>query len=375
MQSSEGFVVPSGVYLLSHSLGLMPIATEAAFSHAALEPWCTSPETAWRQWLGEIDDFRGCLAGLLNHKQECFCPQANVSSGISKLIQSMPFNPKKPNILLSEKAFPSVGFVFARAAQLGWQMRFIPNNLVQDQEAWSRELTSDVGVVLITHVQSEDSSLAPVKEISKASRQRGIFSIVDVAQSVGVIPIDLRIWNADAVVGSCLKWLCGGPGAGFLWINPETTAGYVPLDVGWFSQEDPFAFDNRKFRPAADARRFWGGTPSVFPFAMARRGIDAITKIGVENVRSHNLHLCKRLLAGLDKIPVAGPQKAECRGGTVVLASGPHLPAISRDLKSAGIHHDERAMGLRLSPHIYNTADEVDQVLAIIADHQERLTI
>jgi kynureninase len=371
MRSANGFIKPDGIYLLSHSIGLMPIATDEAFSRAVLDIWRSSPESAWRQWLAEIDSFRCSLAVLLNHDQDCFCPQTNVSSSISKLIQALPFNPKKPTILLSEKAFPSVGFVFARAAQLGWKMRFVPDKLAQDNVSWSRELTSDIGVVLITHVQSEDSSLASVEEISKAARQRGIFSIVDVAQSAGVIPIDLRLWNVDAVVGSCVKWLCGGPGAGFLWINPETMSEYIPLDVGWFSHEDPFAFNIHEFRPAADARRFWGGTPSVLPFAMARHGIDAIVKIGLEVVRSHNLNLCRRLLAGLEGTPVAGPQLAERRGGTVVLASGTHLSYISRSLKSAGIAYDERAMGLRLSPHIYNTAQEVDAVLAAIANNKK----
>ncbi|MGQ0835584.1 MAG: aminotransferase class V-fold PLP-dependent enzyme [Gammaproteobacteria bacterium] len=158
----------------------------------------------------------------------------------------------------------------------------------------------DVAAALVTHVHSNTGVRLPVREIAGLCRQRGIFCIVDVAQSAGVLEVSIPKTGADVVLGSCVKWLCGGPGAGFIWIDPRRLASLEPADVGWFSHANPFELDIHSFTYAPDARRFWGGTPSIAPFALAAESIALIAEIGAAQIQRHNRALARVFL---DEIP------------------------------------------------------------------------
>lgn len=362
----QEFLLPEGTYLLSHSVGCLPrAAREAADEFFGL--WATRGGEAWDGWLASIGDFQRSLAALLNGEAAEFCPQSNISSALAKILSSLPRRRGKTRLLLSELDFPSAGFALAQAERAGYTVEFIPaESDTGSPECWERHITPDTQLVLLTHVLYGNSRLNPVAEIIRRAQRHEVFTLVDVAQSAGVVPIDLREWGADFVVGSAVKWLCGGPGAGFLWANPAGVGRFEPADVGWFSHEDPFEFRIRNFRYAADARRFWGGTPSVLPYVVARAGIDLVNRFGVANVRAHNRALTQRLVrAALERgLTLRTPHDPERRGGTVCVAfSDPQR--VCQQLKEAKIFVDVRpAYGVRFSPHIYNDAEDIDRAVA-----------
>jgi selenocysteine lyase/cysteine desulfurase len=195
---------------------------------------------------------------------------------------------------------------------------------------------------------------------------QGAYLCVDIAQSAGVIPIDVNKWDADFIIGSCVKFLCGGAGAGYLWMRPGLAEELQPHDVGWFSHARPFEFDIESFEYAPDAARFWGGTPSVVPYAIAARSIELLHSIGVGNIRQHNLRLSQLLIDGaINKgIKVVSPQ-GPTQSATVVLDTG-DIWERKQGLNAAGIHCDARKFGLRLSPHIYNTEEEMRAVVELL---------
>jgi selenocysteine lyase/cysteine desulfurase len=263
---------------------------------------------------------------------------------------------------MTEDAFPSLGYV---CQKLGLHVRYIGRSeATTDPGVWAEHLT-DVDLVLITHVHSNTGQLIPAAEITGLARDRGITSIVDVAQSVGVIPIDLGAWDADVVVGSCVKWLCGGPGAGWLWAHPDLIDRCEPVDVGWFSHEDPFEFDIHQFRYASDALRFWGGTPAVVAPAIAARSIELIDEIGVDQIRRHNLEMTDRLVEGLGALLVS-PLAHHRRSGTIIVDPASATEAVGRALRDAGIAVDHRPSGFRLSPHIYTSSADIDATIACV---------
>jgi selenocysteine lyase/cysteine desulfurase len=271
-------------------------------------------------------------------------------------------------MLLTENDFPSMGFVMDHAAPAGTVARFIgADEDPTDIGTWERHLGDDVWLVFITHVQSNTGLATPVGEITALARERGIVSIVDVAQSAGVIPIDLQTWQADFLIGSCVKWLCGGPGAGFLWLSEEMAATAEPVDIGWFSHASPFEFDIHQFRYADSALRFWGGTPSVAPFVIGANAIAQLSGHGIDRIRRHNLQLCRLLMEAADGRCLVSPTDDDRRGGTVVvrLPEDPQARLVEA-LTEAGIAFDGRASGIRLSPHIYNTMAEVEAAADII---------
>lgn len=363
----DKFVTSENLYFLNHSVGRMPVTTRDMVEDSYFSAWQHSEPDAWAQWFPIFRKFTEALADLFNSHAQQFCPQPNVSSGLTKLIASLPAPKQERNvILMTRNDFPSVGFVLKQAERLGYQVRFLPeNDDVQCVSAWEKALTNDVVCCLITHVHFNTSKRIPVKAITSITRRKGIFSIVDIAQSSGVIPIDLQNWQADSVLGSCVKWLCGGSGAGFLWLDSAQVGRLRPMDVGWFSHENPFEFDIQHFEYANNANRFWGGTPSVLPYVVATNSIRTILNIGVDTIYQHNQKMLESIIENVPSDAIVSPIKRESRGGTLVLKLDVFKQARDK-LKKARIMHDERIFGARFSPHIYNDGEEVNTLLSCL---------
>lgn len=356
----EAFHVPGpGPYLLTHSVGAMPRAAMQAVHAGFLDPWIQQGGEAWPAWLGGIDEFCDALAALLGGRRTEYCPQPNLSAALAKLLPALPRRPAGKAVwIAAEEAFPSLGFVMQRAQALGYELRLIPRAAdLADLRTWEVALTPEVCGVLITHVHSNAGVVSPVAEITQLCAARGIWSIVDVAQSAGILPLSVETLGADAVLGSCVKWLCGGPGAGFLWLRAGLIPELHPVDVGWFSHADPFEMDIHSFQYASDARRFWGGTPSVAPYAFATAGLRLLKSIGVETVLAHN----RTLIQGfLDAAPAALRDLVtlERRGGTLCIPVGEKLAAVRAALEGARVRCDYRGSVARISFHLCNTIDD-----------------
>ena len=360
----EAFHLPEGAYFLSHSVGCLPASVEQSLQARGLEPWRSRGE-AWPQWLQTVESFIEAVAALLGAPARAVCPQANLSSALVKILYALPSRAGRRTLLLSEDDFPSLGFVIAQAQRAGFQLRYLPRHAdLTDLSVWDDALSGDVQLALATHVQSNTGTRLPVDEIAALCRSRDVFCVLDVAQSAGVIPIDLGKTPADFAIGSCIKWPCGGPGAGFLYAADEVCEMCEPVDVGWFSHEAPFEFDIREFRYAPGAKRFWGGTPSIWPYVVADAGVRLLLKIGLAQVHRHNQALVDRMRAGLEGKHLVSPADAGRRGGTLVVDFGDNAAAVAR-LRSEAIACDWRREGVRLSPHIYNRADEVERLVDV----------
>jgi len=360
------FLIPEGIYLQSHSLGCLPQVTKSAETDY-FDIWQQLGSDAWSTWLSMTEDFNIELAKLFNANAADFCPQNNVSSALTKIIFSTnssqnSLQQKKNTLLLSNDDFPSLGFVFSKAQNNRYKLHFIPGDCdITSLDHWKLQITDETQLMLITHVTSDFSKRAPVAEIIQLAKQKNIITVVDIAQSAGIVPIDFLKWDADFVIGSCIKWLCGGPGAGFLWANPKTVNNFSPQDVGWFSHKNPFEFDIHHFEYASDAKRFWGGTPSVLPFIIAARSIKCINKIGIDKITSSNQQLVNILLAAAQesKIKIMSPVETNKRGGTITLKFKNVTKTKKLLIKNKVFFDVRRENCFRFSPHIYNGESEV----------------
>ena len=364
----DDYIEQSGAYLLSHSIGLPLKSAEMQLNSAFWDPLKGADSGIWAKWLGEIDEFRLQLAGLLGAQSRGICPQSNISSALTKILFSLPHDKQKTTIVLSETDFPTVGFIAEQATRLGYPVEYIPASKdLLDLNVWSDVLHNNVGVLLATHVQSNSGIKIPISSVLEIAKSRNIISIVDVAQSIGIVPIDVKQWQADFLVGSCVKWLCGGPGAGFLWVSDEIIDRCRPIDVGWFSHDSPFEFNIHNFRYASDALRYWGGTPTVQPFLLAAHSIKQINKIGLKDISNHNRLLVERLISSMDPVHLASPAAPENRGGTVVLNFKDYQHQVEQKLLNEKVRFDTRSEGIRLSPHIYNNESQIDNLVEIIS--------
>lgn len=354
----DNFIRPQGRYFLSHSIGLKPCVADAVLEQGFAGPWAAGDGKAWDHWLAAIDGFRASLAPLIGARPADVCPQTNISSALTKIIFSLPERARRKKIVLTEDDFPTLGFVAAQARRIGYELVFLlAGERLADIDAWTPAFHDDVQLLIATHVFSNSAVKAPAAEICERARRRGVFTILDIAQSAGAVPVALDEWRPDFAVGTAVKYLCGGPGAAYLWTERETAARCFPLDVGWFSHAAPYEFDIHNFQYAEGAIRFWGGTPSVAPFAAARAGFDILAGVGVEAIYRHNQGLLDLLVAALPARAFLSHAHAGERGSAAVIAVR-DAEAASRALQEAQINHDRRAGGLRMSVHLYNTEEE-----------------
>jgi selenocysteine lyase/cysteine desulfurase len=344
-----------GPYLLTHSVGPMPRSAEAVAREAFFAPWAERGSDAWGEWLARVDAFRGALAALLGGRPADWCPQPNLSAALAKLLPALPARADRPVWVAAEDSFPSLGYVLALASRLGIELRLIPRSASPaDPATWAAALGPDVHGALVTHVHSNTGVVAPVAEVAALCRHRGVWCVADVAQSAGILPVRVEAFGADVVLGSCVKWLCGGPGAGFMWVDPARLPELAPIDVGWFSHEAPFEMDIHAFRYAPDARRFWGGTPSILPYAVATEGLRFVARTGIQTILGWNRTLARQFLASA---PAAVADRAvlDGRGGTLCLPVGDAVAAVRAALERARIRFDTRGPVVRLSFHVCNS--------------------
>lgn len=354
-------------YLLNHSAGLPPLDAAAALSEGLFGPWSTRDDQLWNHWLAAIDRYRGALARVINGQRALICPQENVSVALTRILGALPVKANRKRLLIAERAFPSLGFVLAAAQRSGFELVMLPRDEDSlDPDAWAQLLDDRVHCVVFTHVHSNSGDCHDIAPLCDLARRKGAVSIIDVAQSIGVRSVDAASWGADFIIGSCLKWLCGGSGAGFLWVAEDRLASCEPVDVGWFSHADPFEFDIHHFAYAEDALRFWGGTPSVAPALVAGHAIEKLLEIGLPRIEEHNRELGNRLCAAVAPEHLVSPPEASKRGGSVILHFGAEQEAVIERLRGADLKLDARREGLRLSPHFYNGDGDIDRVLACL---------
>lgn len=354
-------IPPGGLYLLAHSAGCLPKNAPAALETGLLAPWRAQGGHAWDAWLGEVAGFNAALAALLGGEAQDWCPQPSVSAALFALLSGARFDAGRRTVLVSRHAFPTIGFAAGGLERMGLVLELIEGE-PSDLASWGRVRDKDVAAVVLMHVHSNTGRLSPIAEVAALARAHGVMSVVDIAQSAGVLPIDVTAWRVDGVVGSSLKWLCGGPGAGYLWAAPETSARAAPPLRGWWSHENPFEMDVGHFAYASRAARYWGGTPSVAPYVLAGNAIRQIAAIGVETIRAHNLALMRQLVAAAPQAFVDGFEPAR-GGGTLCLVAGADIDA---RLTAKGVHFDRRGDVIRLSFAIWNDETDVAEVASCL---------
>lgn len=358
---------PGATYLKSHSVGCQPRAAEALLRDRLLAPWRETGE-AWPHWLDAIDQWRAALAGLIGVEAQDLCPATNVSAGLSRYISALGTATTRRTILLAPSAFPTIGYVASGLAAAGWKTRYLPGDAdVRDPASWAAALGDDVALVIAMHVSSVSGARTDVAAVASVAKAAGARCIADCAQSVGVVPVTPAAWGVDAVLGTSVKWLCGGPGAAWLWVAPRDRIALDPMERGWWSHENPFEMDIRDFRYAPDARRWWGGTPDVAPFILSTAGIGEIAAIGVSAIRAHNAALQAMLREALEARTRQWRWPGGAIGGTLCIDTGADQPRVAGLLEHHRIRADFRGTIMRLSFHAYNDVADVERTVVALS--------
>jgi len=356
----EHFHVPDN-YFLSHSVGCLPKVTEAALRSEFFGPWKSGAN--WSEWMPVLDEFRDGMAQIIDVTAAEICPQVNVSSALTKILHSLPPSNSRNQILLSKQDFPTIGFVVKQAELAGFELHFVAGD-VMDAQNWADAMSDRTAFVHITHALSNTSHVLPVAEICGLAKQAGARSIVDAAQSTGMVSVRPKEWRADFVIGTGVKFLCFGPGACFLYAAKDVLPQCNPVDVGWFSHENPFEMDILQFRLAEDAMRFFGGTPSPAPFIAANAAMGVWAGMDDAFIQKRIRENLDTLCAAVPDELLVSPRFPNRRGGTCVVNPNDRIP-LRENLKVAGILHDERKEGFRFSIHAYTPLSDCENLASI----------
>jgi kynureninase len=206
--------------------------------------------------------------------------------------------------------------------------------------------------------------LQDARAIINRAHEVGALVVLDTYQSAGTVPFSVKELDADFATGGSVKWLCGGPGAGYLYVRPDLQTRLEPKTTGWMAHEQPFAFDTT-LRYAPNITRFLHGSPAIPALYAAQSGYKIINTIGVEKIREKSVRQTSYLidLAEEAGFSVTSPRNPEQRGGTVTIAHE-HAGAIARELLRREFIIDYRpGAGVRISPHFYTTDEELELVI------------
>jgi kynureninase len=208
-----------------------------------------------------------------------------------------------------------------------------------------------------------------VEPIIERAHEVGAHVVLDAYQSVGSVPLDVTALNVDFAVGGSVKWLCGGPGAGWLYVRPDLAETLEPTLVGWQAHARPFDFEPELVY-AEGAWRFLTGTPNVPALYAATAGYDIVEEIGIDRIRANSVRQTELLAGLLDEagFEVVSPRETERRGGSVVVRT-PDFTAVHAELEARAIICDFRPdVGLRLGPHFFNTDEELELVVSAMRE-------
>ncbi len=369
---SEFPILATSVYLINNSLGAMPGSTATALQEYA-DLWATEGVVAWDRWLrmvGEVGDLLGALVGA---PPGSVIMGQNVTNHVSTIASCFTYAPPRNRVVLGEPEFPTVRYFWEAQRRLGAEVVHVPggDGLTLPLDRMLAAIDERTLLVVVSHVLFKSAEIVDVGAVIRRAREVGAYVLVDSYQSVGLVPFNVIEMDIDFLVGGSVKWLCGGPGAGYLYVKPALMRELQPAVCGWFSHERPFAFEPPPIEYASGIKRFMGGTPAVPSLYTAREGYRIINGVGVAAVRTQSRRqtalIVERALA--DGLTVNSPLESERRGGHVTV-DFPSAEAVSRELIRRRFIIDYRpGAGIRIAPHFYNRDDEciaiLDEIRAI----------
>jgi len=357
-------ILDKTVYLISHSLGAMPRATYERL-HEYADAWATRGVRAWAEGWWDMPVTLGDeIARIIGADPGTVVMHQNVSVCQSLVLSCFEPTPKRNKIVYSELNFPSVMYVYeahARDGRLKIEIVKSDDGMTVPLERMLAAIDETTLLVPFSHVLFKSAFLQDAKAIIDRAHEVGAMVVLDTYQSAGTVPFSVKELNADFATGGSVKWLCGGPGAGYLYVRPDLQTTLEPKTTGWMAHESPFAFDTN-LRYAGNITRFLHGSPAIPALYAAESGYRIINEIGVEKIREKSVRQTNYLieLAAEAGFNVTSPKDARQRGGTVTIAHE-HAALVAKELIRREFIIDYRpGAGIRMSPHFYTTDHELE---------------
>jgi kynureninase len=354
-------------YMISHSLGPMPRRAQTALQEFT-NTWATRGIRAWEEgwWLMPITcgDLIGSIIGAPKGR---VVMHQNVSICQSIVTSCFDWNGPRNKLVTDGLNFPSNDYIYHGLERQGAEIVSVASDdgMTIPLQRILEAIDERTQLVSISHVAFRSSYLQDLAAITKRAHDVGALIVADLYQSAGIVPLDVTALNLDFATGGSVKWLLGGPGAGYLYVRPDLDLKMQPAATGWAAHAHPFEFVNGPIEYAPDIRRFLNGTPNVPAMYSAKSGYEIVNEIGVPAIRAKSMRQTQKLitLAQQAGMIVHSPLDPESRGGTVIL-NIPNGREVTAELGRRQILVDFRpGAGIRIAPHFYTSDDEIEHTI------------
>ncbi len=360
-------ILEKTIYLINHSLGAMPKATYNRL-HDYAEMWATRGIRAWEEGWWEMPIVVGDKVGrIIGAPPGTVAMHQNVSVCQSLILSCFELTGQRNKIVYEAMNFPSVMYVYeAHAKAAHARIVTVPSDdgITIDTQRMLDAIDEETLLVPISHVLFRSAYIQDAKAIVEKAHAVGAYVILDAYQSAGTVPLDVTELNVDFATGGSVKWLCGGPGAGWLYVRPDLHTQFQPKVTGWSAHRAPFAFDP-EMDYATDIHRYLHGSPAIPTLYAAESGYDLIHEVGVERIRAKSVQQTTRLieLAEEQGWRINAPRHPAQRGGSVIL-DVPFAGEVVQQLTARNILVDyRRGAGIRIGPHFFNSDEEIEVVI------------
>lgn len=324
----------------------------------------------WETWLAKVEAAKADFADLIGARPDEIAVCSGATDALARLASAFDYE-DRDGVVVSDLEFPTVPQFWHGQEGRGARVSFAesPDGIGVPVDAYADAVDDDTLLVSTSHARSFTGSLLDVAGVADVVHDHGGYLVLDAYQSAGVVPIDVDEMGVDALVAGTLKFLLGGPGIAFLYVDDAVVDDLEPTSRGWFGADDVFGFD-RDPEYAPGARRFELGTPPATCAYQAAAGMDLVLEVGVDRIRDRVVRHTRRLIEGVEErgFSVRTPRDDEQRGGVVnVQVADPE--ATDAAMIDDGFALSTRAGGIRLAPHFYTTDDEIEAALSAIEAH------
>lgn len=376
---SEFPILEKTTYLISNSLGAMPRQVYDAL-HGYADAWAQRGVRAWEErWWMLAEDVGNEIGALMNAARGSVTCHQSVTTCQAIIASCFDFAGKRKKIVYDDLNFPSVMYFWEAQRRRGARVHMVKTDdgIHVPVDRLLDAIDEETLLVPISHVIFRSSFVQDAKAIIEKAHRVGAMVVLDTFQSLGSVPVDITALSSDFACGGVLKWLCGGPGTAYLYVRPDLAPKLEPSFTGWHAHAEPFAFETGPIRYTTGSYRFMTGTLNVAPLEAARPGLKIIREVGVEQIRAKSLAQTERLIALADERgwKVNTPRNPTQRGGTVSIDM-PNSHQVCRELLKLDVLVDWRPRaGVRMSPHFYNTDQELETAIAAVEEILKHQTV
>ena len=358
-------ILATKTYLINNSLGAMPASVRDSLMEYA-DLWATEGVVAWDTWLPEVANVAAILEDIINAPRGSMTMFQNVTNALAAILSCLQIEAPRNRIVHCAGEFPTVEYLLDAQRRVGAEVVRVGNDpLVFPGDALLTAIDERTMLVVLSHVLFRTAELIDLRPFVEKAHSMGALVVLDAYQSIGAVPLDVTTLDVDMLVGGSVKWLCGGPGAGYLYAHPRLIENLSPRDAGWFSHTRPFGFEPPPIEYAEGIARFTGGTPNMPAYYQAREGYKIIREVGVTAIREKARRQTQIIFDGAKQrgLTVNSPEQFERRGNHVTI-DFPGAEQVKAELIRRSFVVDYRpGAGIRVAPHFYTDDAECKAIL------------